>query len=185
MSWEETGCCLPACRRNKKTKAEGKKTKWKLGKKAAADYKTKWVAVFVRGNLLFPKGAHQGAGSEPHGARPQAAAHSAQACSSRSGLCHWRGHGFLQKKAPCSMGRGARPHWLLRDTAFLKSCKTNSLGALALPKMARLPTLRHLSHFFFTQGIISNCSLKLQFLKLWVHSSKRAIAISWCAPLSA
>lgn len=150
------------------------------------------MAVCVRGNLLFPKAAHQGAGSERRGARPQESSSPlspgvqlSTPQRDRSGLCHWRGHGILQKRAPGSVGRGARPHWLLCDTAFLKSCKTNSLGPLALPKIAKLPTLHHLSHFFFMQGIISNCSLKLQFLKLWVHSSKRAIAISWCAPLSA
>lgn len=47
---------LPAWVQNRrKTKAEGKKTKRKIGKKAAADYKPKWVAVCIHGNLLFPK----------------------------------------------------------------------------------------------------------------------------------
>lgn len=55
MSWKETRGSLPKCRTGKKTKAEGKKTKWKIRRKAAGDYKTKWVAACIRGNLLFPK----------------------------------------------------------------------------------------------------------------------------------
>ena len=134
---------LPARVQNRKKKrAEGKKTKWKIRKNTTGDYKTKWVAVCISGNLLFPKAAHQGAGSEAHGARPQASGsplgpgvHLSTPQQDRPGLCHRRAHGSLQKRAPGSTGRCARPLCLLCDTAFLKSCKTNSLAAPALPKI--------------------------------------------------
>lgn len=55
MSWKGTRGSLPKGRAGKKTNAEGEKTKWKIRRKAAADYKTKWVAACICGNVLVPK----------------------------------------------------------------------------------------------------------------------------------
>lgn len=68
--------------------------------------------------------------------------------------------------------------WLLCDTAFLKSCKTDSLGALALPKISWdfYPPKSHFPSLPVPFLFHTRCNLK---------RCLRAVTISCCAPLSA